>query len=271
MADMRLVILGAGGRMGRTLVKMIADTAGATVVGAVEQPGSPLIGQDAGVLAGLPPSGVKLTADLKPLLAQTDGMLDFTVPAATVAACALAAAAGVVHVVGTTGLTADDMGKLEAAAARTAILQAGNMSLGVNLLTAVVRRVARALDEDYDIEIVEMHHNKKIDAPSGTALMLGQAAAQGRQVDLDQRSARGRDGITGARKRGDIGFAALRGGTVVGEHSVVFAGPAERIELTHRAEDRALFARGAVKAALWARGKPPGLYSMADVLGLADF
>ncbi|HEV3184551.1 MAG TPA: 4-hydroxy-tetrahydrodipicolinate reductase, partial [Xanthobacteraceae bacterium] len=157
------------------------------------------------------------------------------------------------------------------AAARTAILQAGNMSLGVNLLTAVVRRVARALDEDYDIEIVEMHHNKKIDAPSGTALMLGQAAAQGRQVDLDQRSARGRDGITGARKRGDVGFAALRGGTVVGEHSVVFAGPAERIELTHRAEDRALFARGAVKAALWARGKPPGLYSMADVLGLADF
>jgi 4-hydroxy-tetrahydrodipicolinate reductase len=271
MADMRLVILGAGGRMGRTLVKMIADTAGATVVGAVEQPGSPLIGQDAGVLAGLPASGVKLTADLKPLLKQADGMLDFTVPAATVAACALAAEAGVVHVVGTTGLTADDMGKLKVAAARTAILQAGNMSLGVNLLTAVVRRVARALDEDYDIEIVEMHHNKKIDAPSGTALMLGQAAAQGRQVDLDQRSARGRDGITGARKRGDVGFAALRGGTVVGEHSVVFAGPAERIELTHRAEDRALFARGAVKAALWARGKPPGLYSMADVLGLADF
>jgi 4-hydroxy-tetrahydrodipicolinate reductase len=271
MADMRLVILGAGGRMGRTLVKMIADTAGATVVGAVEQPGSPLIGQDAGVLAGLPASGVKLTADLKPLLAQADGMLDFTAPAATVAACALAAEAGVVHVVGTTGLTADDMDKLKAAAARTAILQAGNMSLGVNLLTAVVRRVARALDEDYDIEVVEMHHNKKIDAPSGTALMLGQAAAEGRQVDLDQRSARGRDGITGARKRGDIGFAALRGGTVVGEHSVIFAGPAERIELVHRAEDRALFARGAVKAALWARGKPPGLYSMADVLGLADF
>jgi 4-hydroxy-tetrahydrodipicolinate reductase len=271
MADMRLVILGAGGRMGRTLVKLIADTAGATVVGAVEQPGSPLIGQDAGVLAGLPASGVKLTADLKPLLAQADGMLDFTVPAATVGACALAAEAGVVHVVGTTGLTADDMGKLKAAAARATIMQAGNMSLGVNLLTAVVRRVARALDEDYDIEIVEMHHNKKIDAPSGTALMLGQAAAQGRQVDLDRRSARGRDGITGARKRGDIGFAALRGGTVVGEHSVIFAGPAERIELTHRAEDRALFARGAVKAALWARGKPPGLYSMADVLGLADF
>jgi 4-hydroxy-tetrahydrodipicolinate reductase len=271
MADMRLVILGAGGRMGRTLVKTVADTAGAVVVGAVEQPGSPLIGQDAGVLAGLPANGIKLTGDLKPLLAGADGILDFTVPAATVAACALAAEAGVVHVVGTTGLSADDMGKLKAAAARATIMQSGNMSLGVNLLAALVRRVARALDEDFDIEVVEMHHNRKIDAPSGTALMLGQAAAQGRSVDLEKRSARGRDGITGARKRGDIGFAALRGGTVVGEHSVIFAGPAERVELTHRAEDRMLFARGAVKAALWARGKPPGLYSMADVLGLADF
>ena len=271
MADMRLVILGAGGRMGRTLVKTIADTPGAAVVGAVEQPGSPLIGQDAGVLAGLPASGVKLAPDLKPLLAQADGILDFTVPAATVAAAALAAEAGVVHVIGTTGLSADDMTKLKAAAARATIMQSGNMSLGVNVLAAAVRRIARALDEDYDIEIVEMHHNKKIDAPSGTALLLGQAAAQGRQIDVDKRSARGRDGITGARKRGDIGFAALRGGTVVGDHSVIFAGAAERLELTHKAEDRMLFARGAIKAALWARGKPPGLYSMADVLGLADF
>jgi 4-hydroxy-tetrahydrodipicolinate reductase len=271
MADMRLVILGAGGRMGRTLVKTIADTPGAAVVGAVEQPGSSLIGQDAGVLAGLPASGVKLAPDLKPLLAQADGILDFTVPAATVAAAALAAEAGVVHVIGTTGLSADDMGKLTAAAARATIMQSGNMSLGVNVLAAAVRRVARALDEDYDIEVVEMHHNKKIDAPSGTALLLGQAAAQGRNIDLDKRSARGRDGITGARKRGDIGFAALRGGTVVGDHSVIFAGAAERLELTHKAEDRMLFARGAIKAALWARGKPPGLYSMADVLGLADF
>ena len=271
MADMRLVVLGAGGRMGRTLVKMIADTPGAVVVGGVEQPGSPLIGQDAGVLAGLPASGVKLAPDLKPLLAQADGILDFTVPASTVAASVLTAEAGVVHVVGTTGLSADDMGKLRAAAGRATIMQSGNMSLGVNVLAAAVRRVARALDEDYDIEIVEMHHNKKIDAPSGTALLLGQAAAQGRQIDLDKRSARGRDGITGARKRGDIGFASLRGGTVVGDHSVIFAGTAERLELTHRAEDRMLFARGAIKAALWARGKPPGLYSMADVLGLADF
>ena len=144
------------------------------------------------------------------------------------------------------------------------------MSLGVNLLAALVKRVARTLDENYDIEILEMHHNKKIDAPSGTALMLGRAAAAGRGVDLDRRSVRGRDGITGARRAGDIGFAALRGGTVVGDHSVIFAGPAERIELTHRAEDRMIFARGALYAALWARGKKPGLYSMADVLGLKD-
>jgi 4-hydroxy-tetrahydrodipicolinate reductase len=271
MADMRLVILGAGGRMGRTLVKTVADTAGAAVVGAVEQAGSPLLGQDAGVLAGLPANGVKLTADLKLLLADADGILDFTVPAATVAACALVAEAGIVHVVGTTGLSADDMAKLAAAAKRAVIMQSGNMSLGVNLVAALVRRVARTLDEDFDIEVVEMHHNRKIDAPSGTALLLGEAAAAGRNVDLGKVSARGRDGVTGARKRGDIGFASLRGGTVVGEHSVIFAGPAERIELTHRAEDRMLFARGAVKAALWSRGKPPGLYSMADVLGLADF
>jgi 4-hydroxy-tetrahydrodipicolinate reductase len=145
------------------------------------------------------------------------------------------------------------------------------MSLGVNLLAALVRRVARTLDQEFDVEILEMHHNKKIDAPSGTALMLGRAAAEGRNIDLAQRSARGRDGETGARKAGDIGFASLRGGTVVGDHTVVFAGPAERIELSHKAEDRMIFARGAVKAALWAKGRKPGLYSMADVLGLRDF
>jgi 4-hydroxy-tetrahydrodipicolinate reductase len=271
MADMRLVVLGAGGRMGRTLVKLIADTPGMTVAGAVEPAGSPLLGQDAGVLAGLLANGVKLQPDLKPLLSAADGLLDFTVPGASVPAAALAAEAGIAHVIGTTGFSADDEGKIAAAAQRTAIMKCGNMSLGVNLLAAVVKRVAQALDEDYDIEIVEMHHNKKVDAPSGTALLLGQAAAAGRNIDLKTRSERGRDGITGARKRGDIGFASLRGGTAAGDHSVIFAGPAERIELIHRAEDRVLFARGALKAAQWVRGKPPGLYSMADVLGLADF
>jgi 4-hydroxy-tetrahydrodipicolinate reductase len=175
-----------------------------------------------------------------------------------------------VHILGTTGLTADDNAKIKEAGRRAVIVQSGNMSLGVNVLAALIKLMAKALDDDYDIEILEMHHNKKVDAPSGTALMFGRAAAQGRDVDFDKRSVRARDGQVGARKKGDIGFAALRGGSVVGDHSVIFAGPAERIELVHRAEDRLLFARGALKAALWARGQKPGLYSMADVLGLAD-
>jgi 4-hydroxy-tetrahydrodipicolinate reductase len=175
-----------------------------------------------------------------------------------------------VQVIGTTGISPADEKRIAAAAQRSAIVKSGNMSLGVNVLAALVKRVACTLDQEFDIEIVEMHHNKKIDAPSGTALMFGRAAAEGRNVDLATRSERGRDGETGARCPGNIGFASLRGGTVVGDHTVVFAGPAERIELTHRAEDRMIFARGALHAALWARGKKPGLYSMADVLGLKD-
>jgi 4-hydroxy-tetrahydrodipicolinate reductase len=253
--------------MGRTLIKAIADTKGLALAGAIEQAG-PLIGQDAGVLAGLGDNGIKLATDAAPLLANADGILDFTIPKATVELAGLAAKAGVVHVIGTTGLSAEEEAKIKDAAKSAIIVKSGNMSLGVNLLAALVRQVAKALDEDFDIEIVEMHHNRKIDAPSGTALLLGRAAAEGRGIDLDKRSARGRDGHTGARKAGDIGFAALRGGTVVGEHQVIFAGTAERLELVHRAEDRMIFARGALKAALWARGKKPGLYSMADVLGL---
>jgi 4-hydroxy-tetrahydrodipicolinate reductase len=271
MSDMRLIVAGAGGRMGRTLVRTIDATPGLVLVGGLEAPTSPLLGKDAGVLAGLPANGVELSADLWALSAQADGILDFTVPAATIANVAIAAQRGIVHVIGTTGLSDSDDAVIKSVASRAVVVKAGNMSLGVNLLAALVRRVARSLDEDFDIEIVEMHHKAKIDAPSGTALMLGEAAAAGRGINLAQRSARGRDGITGARNSGDIGFASLRGGTVVGEHSVVFAGPFERIELTHRAEDRSLFANGAVKAALWARDKKPGFYSMADVLGLADF
>ncbi|MEZ0304057.1 MAG: 4-hydroxy-tetrahydrodipicolinate reductase, partial [Hyphomicrobiaceae bacterium] len=180
----------------------------------------------------------------------------------------LAANARIVHVLGTTGLSADDYAKIKAAARHATIVTAGNMSLGVNLLTAITKKVAEALDPDFDIEIVEMHHRHKIDAPSGTALMLGRAAAEGRGVDLDKVSARGRDGHTGERRRGDIGFASLRGGSVVGEHSVIFAADGEIVEITHRAFDRGIFARGAVKAALWGRGKGPGLYSMMDVLGI---
>ena len=266
---MKIVIAGAGGRMGRTLVRAIAETKGLVVAGAVEDAGSPLLGQDAGVLAGLPANNIKLSADVKAVLAQADGIIDFTVPKASTAFAALTA--GKVHIVGTTGHSADEEAKIRESAKQAVIVKSGNMSLGVNLLAALTKRVAKTLDESFDIEIFEMHHNKKIDAPSGTALMFGRAAAEGRGIDLATHSARGRDGETGARKPGDIGFASLRGGTVVGEHSVIFAGPAERIELIHRAEDRMIFARGALHAALWARGKTPGLYSMADVLGLKDF
>jgi 4-hydroxy-tetrahydrodipicolinate reductase len=269
-SDMRLVIAGAGGRMGRTLIHAIAATKGVTLAGAVEASDSAVIGRDAGELAGLGPNGIKVVSDPAPLLKKADGLIEFTIPAATLALAELTAAAGIVHIIGTTGHSTEEEALLAKAAARSPTVKSGNMSLGVNLLAALTKRVAQTLGEDYDIEILEMHHNKKIDAPSGTALMLGRAAAAGRAIDLAQHSARGRDGITGARCAGDIGFASLRGGTVVGDHSVIFAGPAERIELTHRAEDRMIFARGALHAALWARGKKPGLYSMADVLGLND-
>jgi len=267
---MRVVIAGAGGRMGRALIQAVAATKGLTLAGAVDAPGAAVIGRDAGELAGLGPNGIKVVSDVAPLLKGADGLIEFTVPAATPAFAELTAAAGLVHVIGTTGHSAAEEAAIAKAASRAIVVKSGNMSLGVNLLAALTKRVAKTLGEDYDIEIVEMHHNKKIDAPSGTALLLGRAAAEGRGIDLAQHAARGRDGITGARRSGDIGFAALRGGTVVGEHSVIFAGPAERVELVHRAEDRMIFARGAVHAALWARGRKPGLYTMADVLGLKD-
>jgi 4-hydroxy-tetrahydrodipicolinate reductase len=269
-ADMRLIVAGAGGRMGRTLMHAVAATRGVTLAGAVEANDSAVIGRDAGELAGLGPNGITVVSDIAPLLKSADGLIEFTIPAATLALAELTSAAGMVHVIGTTGHSAEEETLIEKAASRVPIVKSGNMSLGVNLLAALVKRVAQTLGEDYDVEILEMHHNKKIDAPSGTALMLGRAAAAGRGIDLAQHSVRGRQGMTGARCPGDIGFASLRGGTVVGEHSVIFAGPAERIEFTHRAEDRMIFARGALHAALWARGRKPGLYSMMDVLGVKD-
>ena len=271
MADMRLIVAGAGGRMGRTLTRAIAETPGAVLTGALEAPGSELLGKDAGRLAGLTENGIELSADLWSLSKDADGILDFTVPGATIANVAIAAQRGLVHVIGTTGLSASDDAVIKSVTSRAVVVQSGNMSLGVNLLAALVKRVAQSLDDGFDIEILEMHHKAKVDAPSGTALLLGEAAAAGRKVALDQHSARGRDGVTGERKAGDIGFASLRGGTVTGDHSVLFAGPYERIELSHRAEDRMIFAHGALKAAMWAHGKKPGLYSMADVLGLRDF
>ncbi|HYY85433.1 MAG TPA: 4-hydroxy-tetrahydrodipicolinate reductase, partial [Beijerinckiaceae bacterium] len=249
---MRLVVVGAAGRMGRMLVQAIAATDGCRLAGALERPDSVALGEDAGLLAGTGKSGVMITDDPLPVFAQADGVLDFSTPEASVANADLAAQARVVHVIGTTGLSEADFKRLEAAARHARIVQSGNMSLGVNLLASLVRKAAATLGEDFDIEVLEMHHRMKVDAPSGTALLLGEAAAQGRAVALKDRSVRVRDGHTGARNAGDIGFASLRGGTVVGDHSVIFAGPGERIELVHRAEDRGLFARGAVRAALWA-------------------
>jgi 4-hydroxy-tetrahydrodipicolinate reductase len=259
--------MGAGGRMGRELVRA-AERSDCVIAGGTERPGSPFVGQDIGMLAGLSPLGVLVTDDPLDLLTRADAVLDFTSPAATVEFAGLAANARIVHVIGTTGFTPDQEAAIAAAGRHAVIVKAGNMSLGVNLLTAIVRQVAQALDADYDIEIVEMHHRHKVDAPSGTALMLGEAAAAGRGVDLSTASVRVREGHTGARKSGDIGFQSLRGGSVVGDHTVMFAGEGERIELTHIAQDRSIFARGAVKAALWGHGRKPGVYAMIDVLGL---
>jgi 4-hydroxy-tetrahydrodipicolinate reductase len=269
MADLRVVIAGAGGRMGRTLLRAIHEVPGFALAGAVDREGAAEIGADTGLLAGLSPSGVKVTADALPFVVQADAIIDFTTPASTVALAALAAQARIVHVIGTTGTAAADDAKLEAAARHAALVKSGNMSLGVNLLAALVKRAAASLGPEFDIEVLEMHHNRKVDAPSGTALLLGNAAADGRKIALREHAVRSRDGHTGARIAGDIGFAALRGGTVVGDHTVIFAGPSERIELTHKAEDRMIFARGALAAAKWGKGKKPGLYSMADVLGLS--
>jgi 4-hydroxy-tetrahydrodipicolinate reductase len=254
--------------MGRELVRAVHANDGTVVAGALARPGSIALGQDVGLLAGIGRTGVTITDDPLELLTKVDGVLDFTTPAASVELAGLAANARLVHVIGTTGLSEPDEAKIAAAGRHATIVKAGNMSLGVNLLVELTRKVAAALDSEFDIEVLEMHHKHKVDAPSGTALMLGQAAADGRKVDLKAASVRSRDGHTGARKQGDIGFAALRGGNVVGEHSVIFAADGERVVLSHIATDRGIFARGAVKAALWGRGKAPGVYSMVDVLGL---
>jgi 4-hydroxy-tetrahydrodipicolinate reductase len=267
---MALVVVGAAGRMGLTLIRTIADVDGVRVAAAVERAGSPYLGQDVGELAGVGRLGVPIGDDPLSAFAGADGVLDFTTPASTVEFAGYAAQARIVHVIGTTGCSAEDDAAIAAAARHATIVKSGNMSLGLNLLAVLVEKAAKALGpEDFDIEILEMHHRHKVDAPSGAALLLGEAAAKGRDIALAGNEIRVRDGHTGARRPGAIGFASLRGGSVVGEHSVFFSGPGERIALSHHAEDRTIFARGAVKAALWARGKKPGLYSMRDVLGLS--
>jgi 4-hydroxy-tetrahydrodipicolinate reductase len=265
-----IAITGASGRMGQMLIGQVSANDRVHLVGAVERTGHPWVGQDVGVAMGGAALGVIVTDDAQAAIGPAQAVIDFTAPEATLEFAAIAAQAGTVHVIGTTGMTDAQIAQLEPASHQAVIVRAGNMSLGVNLLTQLTKRVAAALDEDFDIEIIEAHHNQKVDAPSGTALMLGEAAAEGRGVALADVSDRGRDGITGARKRGDIGFTAIRGGDIVGEHDVLFAAAGERITLRHVASDRAVFARGAIKAALWGQGKAPGQYDMLDVLGLND-
>lgn len=263
-----IVITGASGRMGQMLTHAVLASDACHLVGVLERDGHDWIGQDVGVAMGGAPVGVHVTSDALEVFAKAQAVIDFTAPAATVAFSALAAQARAVHVIGTTGMSVDDLKAIEAASHHAVIVRAGNMSLGVNLLVQLTKKVAAALDEDFDIEVIEAHHRHKVDAPSGTALMLGEAAAEGRGVDLKDVTDSGRDGITGARKRGDIGFAAIRGGDIVGEHDVLFAAPGERVTLRHAATDRSVFARGALKAALWGQDKAPGEYDMMDVLGL---
>jgi 4-hydroxy-tetrahydrodipicolinate reductase len=263
---LKLAIAGAAGRMGRELAKIVHATEGCVLAGGIEAPGSPHLGADYGELIGEKKSGVVLSSDAAQVIAGVDGIIDFTIPKATLSL--LQHTRGKIHVIGTTGIDAAGDAEILAASKSATIVKTGNFSLGVNMLAALVKRAASALGQDFDIEVLEMHHRQKIDAPSGTALLLGKAAADGREINLKDHSVRSRDGHTGARNSGDIGFATLRGGTVVGDHTVIFAGNGERLELRHVAESRELFARGAVKAALWAQGKKPGLYSMMDVLGI---
>lgn len=263
-----IVVTGASGRMGRMLVETITASDRVHLVGAVERAGHDWVGQDVGIAMGGAALGVTVTDQPLDAFAKAQAVIDFTAPEATLEFAALAAQARAVHVIGTTGMSAEQIERLKPAARHAVIIRAGNMSLGVNLLTQLTKRVAAALDDDFDIEVIEAHHNRKVDAPSGTALMLGQAAADGRGVSLDDVADRGRDGITGARQRGHIGFSAIRGGDIVGEHDVMFAATGERIVLRHIATDRAVFARGALKAALWGQGQGPGEYDMLDVLGL---
>ena len=285
MSELKIVVTGASGRMGRTLIHEIAQGSGITLCGALEMEGHPNLGLDSGTLAGLQPNGIKLTADPLTLLAHAQAVVDFTTPMVSTMLAELAAQARIVHVIGTTGFDEksearivhvigttgfDEKGeaRLNAAARHAVIVKSGNMSMGINLLAALVERAAKSLP-DYDAEVLEMHHRNKVDAPSGTALLLGQAAAKGHGVPLDKHWVKSRDGHNlGPRADGSIGFATLRGGSVVGEHSVIFAGTGERITLSHSAEDRSIFAHGALTAARWGHGKKPGLYAMTDVLGL---
>ncbi|MGJ8528670.1 4-hydroxy-tetrahydrodipicolinate reductase [Maritalea sp.] len=264
----KITILGASGRMGCANIRAISQIEGAQLYSGIERDGADAIGKDASVIAGLEASGVLITSDIDAALSGSDAIIDFTVPQVSIEYAKRAHKLGLVHVIGTTGWTQEQDDQIANLSGNGRIVKSGNMSMGVNLLENLVKKAAAALPDDFDIEVLEMHHRMKMDAPSGTALMLGEAAAEGRDIDLADNAVRSRDGITGARETGTIGFATLRGGTVIGDHSVIFAGSYERIEIKHHAQDRSVFANGAIRASLWAQDKAPGLYSMADVLGL---
>ena len=264
---MKIGIVGCHGRMGQMLVSAVLVDPRTSLSGGTERGGSPALGQDVGKALGVVTS-LKVTEDARALFEASDAIIDFTGPAATVLHARLAVETGKALVVGTTGLAEDDETVLLQTALSVPVVYAPNFSMGVTLLSALVEKTATVLDNNYDIEIVEMHHRHKVDAPSGTALGLGKAAAKGRAIALDHVWRKSRDGVTGPRSKGEIGFASLRGGDVVGDHTVIFAGDGERIEITHKASNRAVFATGAVRAALWTRDRSPGLYSMFDVLGL---
>ena len=267
---MNIVVVGAGGRMGRMLVAEIAATEGCTLSGATDAPGSALIGQDPGLVAGSGATGLEIVEDPAPVIASADAVIDFTAPAATVEHARLCAQAGAALIAGTTGMDHSQEEAFYLAARHVPVVYAANYSVGITLLANLVEKAAATLREDYDIEVLEMHHRHKVDAPSGTALALGKAAARGRKADHDAVKQAVRDGHTGARPAGEIGYATLRGGDVVGEHEVIFAAEGERLILGHKASARRVFAAGAVRAALWTRGKHPAVYDMNDVLGLKD-
>jgi len=268
MAGTRIGVVGCGGRMGRMLLAEIAAREGCALAGGCAKPGSGYINQDIGELAGVGRLGISVGDNAEKLIGDSDVVIEFTTPAATATHAAQAAGLGKAMVIGTTGLSAEEGEAVRRAARSVPIVWAPNMSLGINLLFGLVEEVSRRLGPDWDVEIMEMHHRGKVDAPSGTALALGRAVATGREVEFEEVQQRGRDGITGPRRSGDIGFAALRGGDAVGDHHVVFAGAGERLELIHRATSRSIYAKGAVQAALWVVGRPPGLYGLKEVLGL---
>lgn len=265
---MKIIIAGASGRMGRELIKKALSSDKFTIVGATENPESEYINQDISELVGIKNTGIKISSDILYLVKEADGIIDFTNPSTSIENSIIAAQTRIVHVIGTTGFTNDQHEKVALSAMHAKIVQSGNMSLGVNLLSELTRRAAQTLNKDFDIEIIEMHHKNKIDAPSGTALLLGKSAAKGRKIDFNKNAVYNRNSITGEREINSIGFATLRGGSIVGEHDVIFSGDGETIKLSHSASDRGIFAQGALAAALWARDKKPGLYSMIDVLDL---